>query len=478
MALKTAQEYVESLRQMKPRVFVYGEKVDSVVDHPLLQPAVNTLALTYQMAQDPQYEELITATSNLTGQKINRFNHLYLSPDDLVKKLDMVRVCAQKAGCILRCMTGEALNGILVGSYDIDRKHGTNYYQRFLKFARYMQENDLVCAQGLTDPKGDRSLRPYQQADPDLFLRVVDKRSDGIVVRGAKEHITGAAASHEIYVMPSRMLTEKDKDYAVAFAVPADVEGLTHIVNPTFKDAARKDDRPFSSRHSTIESLLIFDDVFVPWERVFMCGEWDAMDSMLFAFTTTHRHSRCGCSAGLTDILCGACSLVAKYNGLDKAPHIRDKLFELSATGETYYACGLAASVLAEKTPSGVYLPNTLHANVGKLWTAKLFHESTRLAIEIAGGLVDTVPSQSDWDNQELQPWIDKYLKGKADVPTEHRLRLFRLLQDMTVYGCGCYWLTISAVGAGSPQGAKLMILRETDFDFKEKLARNICGVP
>jgi len=477
MPLKTEQEYIESLRQMNPRVFVNGEKVSSVVDHPLLRPAVNTLALTYRMARDPQYEELMTATSNLTGQRINRFNHLYLRPDDLVKKLDMVRTCAQKAACILRCMTGEALNGIWVGAYDIDQKYGTDYFQRFLRFANYMQEKDLVCAQGLTDPKGNRSLRPHEQEDRDLFLRIVGRRSDGIIVRGAKEHITGAAASHEIFVMPSRVLTEMDKDYAVAFAIPADTEGLTHIVNPTFKHASQKGNLPLSSKYSTVESLLIFDDVFVPWERVFMCGEWDAISSMLFAFATTHRHSRCGCSAGVTDILCGASSLAAKYNGLEKVSHIKEKLIELSASAETYYACGIAASVLAKKTASGVYLPNTLYSNVGKLWTAKLFHDSTRLAIEVAGGLVDTVPSEDDWNNEELQYWINKYLKGKASTATEDRLSVFRLLQDITVCGCSCYWLTISAVGAGSPQGAKLMILRETDLKFKENLVKDICRI-
>jgi len=444
----------------------------------LLRPAVNTFVLTYEMAQDPAYRDLMTTTSPLTGETINRFNHVYSSPDDLVKKLEMVRICSQKALCILRCMGGEALNGIAVGTYAIDRQKGTNYYERFLRFAKHFQEDDLICAQALTDVKGDRSLRPYQQADADLFVRIVDRRSDGIVVRGAKDHITGAAASHYIFAMPSRSLTEKDKDYAVAFVVPCDVKGLTHIVSTTLKSAELQGDRPASSQYSTVESLLIFDDVFVPWENVFMCGEWDAMDPMLASFATTHRHSRCACSSGVTDILTGASSLIAKYNGLEKVSHIKDKLIELSSIAETYYACAMTSSVLAVKTEAGYYSPSTLYANVGKLWTAKLFHESVRLVQEIAGGLIDTVPSVSDWDNPELNPMLDKYLKGRAEVPTEHRLRLFRLLQDLTTYGIACYWLTLSAVGAGSPQGAKIMIQRETDYSAKEKLAKKLAGIP
>ncbi|MGA3086898.1 MAG: 4-hydroxyphenylacetate 3-hydroxylase N-terminal domain-containing protein, partial [Thermodesulfobacteriota bacterium] len=362
MALKSPEEYISSLRQMKPRIFVQGKKVESVVDHPLLRPAVNTFCLTYEMAQDPKYRELMTTTSHLTGEIINRFNHIYLSPDDLVKKLEMVRTCSQKALCILRCMGGEALNGIAVGTFAIDKKKGTNYYQRFVRFAKHFQEEDLICAQALTDVKGDRSLRPFQQADPDLFVRIVDRRSDGIVVRGAKDHITGAAASHYIFAMPSRTLTEKDKDYAVAFVVPCDVEGLTHIVSPTLKTPDLQEDRPASSKYSTVESMLIFDDVFVPWENVFMCGEWDAMEPMLLSFATTHRHSRCACSSGVTDILTGASSLIAKYNGLEKVSHIRDKLIELSAAAETYYASGLISSILATKTESGYYSPSILHA--------------------------------------------------------------------------------------------------------------------
>ncbi len=478
MALKSPEEYISSLRQMKPRIFVQGKKVESVVDHPLLRPAVNTFCLTYEMAQDPEYRELMTTTSHLTGDLINRFNHLYLSPDDLVKKLEMVRTCSQKALCILRCMGGEALNGIAVGTFAIDKKKGTNYYQRFARFAKHFQEDDLICAQALTDVKGDRSLRPFQQADPDLFVKIVDQRSDGIIVRGAKDHITGAAASHYIFAMPSRTLTEKDKDYAVAFVVPCDVKGLTHIVSPTLKTPDLKEDRPASSKYSTVESMLIFDDVFVPWENVFMCGEWDAMEPMLLSFATTHRHSRCACSSGVTDILTGASSLIAKYNGLEKVSHIRDKLIELSAAAETYYACGLTSSILATKTESGYYSPDMLQANVGKLWTSKLFHESVKMVQEIAGGLIDTVPSISDWRNPELQPFLEKYLKGKADVPTEYRLRLFRLLQDLTTYGIACYWLTLSAVGAGSPQGAKIMIQRETDYGFKEGLAKALAGIP
>ncbi len=311
-----------------------------------------------------------------------------------------------------------------------------------------------------------------------MFVRIVAERPDGIIVRGAKDHISGAVASHYVFAMPSRMLTKNDQDYAVAFVVPSDAEGLTHVVNTTLKNSQHQDDHPVSSKYSSVESLLIFNDVFVPWENVFMCREWDAMDAMLFSFATTHRHSRCACSSGVTDLLTGASSLIARYNGLEKKGHIKDKLTELSTISETYYSCGLASSILATKTASGYYMPNMLYANVGKTWTAKLFHESVRLVQEIAGGLIDTVPSVSDCNNPELSSFIDKYLRGKADIPTEYRLKLFRMLQDMTTYGTACYWLSVSAVGAGSLEGAKIMVSRETDFASLERLAKELGDIP
>lgn len=479
MALATARDYVERLKKLRPNAYIYGQKVEDVAAHPLLAPAVNTMKLTFDMALDPRHEEMITARSHLTGSVVNRFNHICMEREDLIRKCNMVRHGSWRTGCILRCTGGEALNSLFVATYELDKHYGTEYHRRFLKFARHFQENDLVGAQGMTDCKGDRSKRPTEQDHPDYFVRVVKKTEDGIIVRGAKDHISIAPIVDEIFVMPSRaMRSPEEKDYAVAFAVPPDAEGLVHIVNTTFKEPGQEEDYPFCAKFGSCESLLVFNDVFVPWERVFMCGEYEVQPRMLFAFSTTHRHSRCACSSGVTDIMAGAASLIAKYNGVDKVSHVKEKLAHLITQSEAYYACGIAASALAERTPSGVWMPSILYSNVGKVLTIEGFHESLRILQDLAGGLTQTVPSSKDYENPVLRGYIDKYLKGRSDVPTEHRMRLFRFLRDLCTRGSVGFWSTVSATGAGGLAGAKLMIAREVDMSHREKLVRELAGLP
>ena len=479
MALVTPEEYMERLRKLKPKAYIYGEQVGSVAEHPLLMPVVNTLKLTYEMAQEPEYKDLITARSHLTGDYVNRFNHIIMEKEDLIRKCAMVRQSSWKTGCILRCTGGEALNSLYVTTYELDKQYNTKYHQRFLEFAKYFQENDLVGAQAMTDCKGDRSKRPLEQDHPDYFVRMVKKTKDGIIVRGAKNLISIAPVADEIFVMPSRaMRTPEEKDYAIAFAVPPDADGLVHIVNTTLKEPSQEQDYPFCSKHGSCESMLIFDDVFVPWERVFMCGEYEVQPKMLYAFATTHRHSRCACSSGITDIIAGAASIAAKYNGLDKVAHIRQKIAHLITQSESYYACGIAASALAEQTASGVWMPSILYSNVGKVLTIEGFHESLRILQDLAGGLTQTVPSSKDYENPQVKAYLDKYLKGRSDVSADYRLRLYRFLRDLTTRGACGFWTVVSATGAGGLAGAELMIRREVDLRHRENLVKVLADIP
>ena len=207
MALKSGQEYTESLRSMKPVVYFAGERIESVADHPLTRPHVNAAAMTYDMALDPLCEDLVTATSHLSGKKISRFTHIPQNTDDLIRKVKMLRAIAQRTGtCFQRCVGMDALISLYGVTFEMDQKKGTQYHQRFLDFLRHVQVKDLMSDGAMTDPKGDRSLAPSKQPDPDMFLHVVEKRADGIVVRGAKAHHTGAVNSHEIIVMPTQAM--------------------------------------------------------------------------------------------------------------------------------------------------------------------------------------------------------------------------------------------------------------------------------
>ncbi|MHB8156939.1 MAG: 4-hydroxyphenylacetate 3-hydroxylase family protein [Desulfocucumaceae bacterium] len=481
MALKTAGEYLESLRKLDIKVWMFGEQVIDFVDHPIIRPSINSVAKTYELAHSDGYSDLMTATSSLGGQKINRFAHLHQSTGDLVKKVKMQRLMGQKtAACFQRCVGMDAINAIDSVTFEMDQKLGTGYNERFRLYVRYIQENDLVVDGAMTDPKGDRSLRPSQQPDPDMYLRVVAENSDGIVVRGAKAHQTGALNSHEICIMPTITMTEEDKDYAVSFALPSDAPGIFYIYGRQSCDTRKLEGSLIdvgNARYGGQEALVIFEDVFVPWERVFMCREYQYSGAMVERFAGYHRQSYGGCKVGVGDVLIGAAAQMADYSGTARASHVKDKLIEMVHLNETLYSCGIACSCQGHRTPSGTYLIDLLLANVCKQNVTRFPYEISRLAEDIAGGLMVTMPSEKDLRHPKIGPYIDKYLKGVASVPTEHRMRMLRLIENLTL-GCAAVgYRTESMHGAGSPQAQRLVIARQANLEHKKKLARVISGI-
>jgi len=475
------EEYLDSLRRLQRKVYVFGEPVDNVVDHPLIRPSINAVAKTYELAARPEYRELMTATSNLTGRPVNRFTHLHQSPEDLMKKVQMLRLLGQKTACCFqRCVGFDAFNAVDSVTKEMDDQLGTAYHRRFRAFLTQVQEKDLVVDGAMTDPKGDRSKKPSQQADPDLYLRVVARHRDGITVRGAKVHQTGALSSHEILVMPTAALGEGDRDYAVCFALPSDSPGIIYVYGRQASDTRKLEGGTLdvgNCRYGGHEALIIFDDVFVPWERVFMCGEYQFAGTLVERFAGYHRQSYGGCKVGMGDVLIGAAALAAEYNGTAQASHIKEKLIEMIHLNETLYACGLACSALGRPTASGTYLIDLLLANVCKQNVTRFPYEIARLAEDIAGGLMVTMPSEKDLRHPEIGKYIEKYLQGAAGVPTEHRLRILRLIENLTIGAGAVAYRTESMHGAGSPQAQRIMIARQADLEHKKKLARVIAGL-
>ncbi len=480
MPMKTPQEYIDSLRKLNLSVYMFGKKLENVVDDPILRPSLNAVALTYSMALNPAYEEIMTATSHLTGKKINRFTHIHQSVDDLVKKSKMGRLLGAHTGCCFqRCVGMDAMNALSMTTYDIDAKYKTEYNKRFLKFLAYVQENDLVCDGAMTDPKGDRSLPPHKQADPDLFLRVVEERKDGIVVRGAKAHQTGAVNSHEVIVMPTISMKEEDKDYAVSFAVPSDTEGISYIVGRQSCDTRKVEECRIDQGNVIFgghEALMVFDNVFVPWERVFMFKEYDFAGQLVEQFASYHRQSY-ACKAGVGDVLIGATQTIAEYNGAEKASHVKDKIIEMNHLNETIYCGCIACAAEGHKEPSGTYYVDPLLANVHKQNVTRFPYEIARLAQDIAGGLMVTLPSESDLRSAEIGKWMEKYFAGKSDIPVENRMRILRLIENLTLGTAAVGYLTESMHGAGSPQAQRIMIARLVNMKGKQKNAKKLCGI-
>ncbi len=479
LPLKTGKEYVESIRKMKSEVYANGIRLEELVDHPLIRPHVNAAAMTYELAHYPEYEDLMTAKSHLTREKINRFTHIHQSTEDLVKKVKMLRLLGQHTGtCFQRCVGLDAMNALYIITFDIDKKKGTPYHERFRKFLINVQRNDLMCDGAMTDPKGDRSLSPCNQADPDLYLRIVEEREGGLIVRGAKAHQTGAVNSHEIIVMPTAALNEADKKYAVSFAMPSDSEGIMYIFGRQTNDSRKLEDGDIDKGNINYgfvggEALVIFEDVFVPKERVFMCGEFDFSGSLVETFASFHRQNYGGCKVGLSDVLIGATSAMAEYNGVANASHVRDKITEMVHLAESLYCGSIACSSEGQKTPSGAYYVNPLLANIVKQNVTRNIYEICRLSHDISGGVLATLPYEKDLKDPKIGKYLEKYLKGVATCPTENRIRMARLIENMT----GGTSLVESMHGAGSPQAQRIMIFRRANLDRKKKLALRISGI-
>lgn len=481
MSLMTGEQYIESIKKLNMQIYMFGEKIDSPVDHPILRPSLNSVKATYDLAQMPEYEDLMTVKSTITGEKINRFTHIHHSQDDLIRKIKMQRLLGQKtASCFQRCVGLDAFNSVYSTVYELDKAHGTNYFETFLKYMKYVQENDLTVDGAMTDPKGDRSLSPSRQEDPDLYLRVVERREDGIVVRGAKAHQTGMCNSHEVLVMPTIALSPEDKDYAVAFSVPVDTEGIIMIIGRQSCDTRKLEGSEIdvgNSEFGGVEALVVFEDVFVPNDRIFLNGETEFVGMLVERFAGYHRSSYGGCKVGVGDVLIGASALAADYNGVKNASHIKDKLIEMTHLNETLYSCGIACSAEGSKTESGNYMIDLLLANVCKQNVTRFPYEIARLAEDIAGGLMVTAPSEKDLKDPYIGKYIKKYLVGSKEVSVENRLRILRLLENMTLGTTAVGYKTESMHGAGSPQAQRIMIARQGNIEAKKSLAKDIAKI-
>lgn len=475
--MRTSKEYIEKLDSMNQTVYMYGEKVKPTRD-PRIRAGINVISLTYDLPHDPRYEEVLTARSHLTGETINRFTHVHQSTDDLVKKVNMTRLyCQQTGGCIQRCMGIDAMNALSVVTYNMDQELGTDYHKRFNDYLAYVQENDMTMNGAMTDVKGDRSLRPHQQPDPDLYLHVVERQADGIIVKGAKAHNTAAPYAEDLIVMPTRAMVEEDADYAVSFAIPADAPGIKLICRATAPGDRPLFEKPLSSQWGVVDSMTIFDGVFVPWERVFMCGEWQYAGQLAALFANYHRHSYTGCKPAMSDLLIGGTALIAEYNGVARASHIRQKLTDMIMVAEMVYACGMAASMRGTQQPSGTYLPDTIYSNIGKYYAGTNLHHEYELAQDIAGGLLATMPSEKDYLSEETGEYLKKYLAGAAGVSVEQRLRCFRLLEDMTTSRYGAFMLVASVHGGGSPEAERIAVLQNYDLESRKEMARRLAGI-
>lgn len=476
--IETSEDYLNSLRGRKLKVYLFGGLVEEIVDHPLIRPSINAVAETYDLAE--REPELASATSHLTGERVNRFVHITMNRDDVVLQNKMQRRLGQLTGtCFQRCVGVDAINALYSTTFEIDEKHGTAYHERLKKFVADVQTKNLVIGGAMTDVKGDRSLAPYEQADPDLFVHVVERTDEGVYVSGAKAHQTGCLNSHWLVVMPTMRLTENDRPYAIVGAIPVEADGITYIYGRQSCDTRSMEGSEIdvgNAFYSGQEAMIILDRVYIPNELIFMEGETEFASMLVERFTTYHRRSYV-CKSGLGDVIIGAAAQIAEYNGVEKASHIKDKLVEMTHLNETIYATGIASSYQSKPTKSGAYINDEMLSNVCKHHVTKMPYEISRLAQDLAGGLMVTMPSERDYRSEEVGHLLEKYLKGRADVSTEHRMRILRLIENMTMGRNAVGYLTESMHGAGSPQAQRIQIARQMQLEFKKQLAKELAGI-
>lgn len=473
--MRTSEEYRKDLYKLKPNVYVGGKKVSR--DSPELRGGINVISKTFDLVDNPEFKDLLTARSSITGKRINRFTHINQSADDLMKKQEMTRkICRLVGGCIQRCMGCDAINGLSIATFAADMSHGTDYHKRFMEYVKEFQERDLVAACAQTDVKGDRSKRPHQQDDPDMYVRVVEKRRDGIIVRGAKNCITMAAVADEIIVVPTRAMTPEDKDYSIAFAVPADAEGVKIVARTSRLRAPAELEMP-QAEIGDDENMIIFDNVFVPWDRVFLCGENVEATMAAHLFALFHRHSYTGCKPAVTDVIMGFGALIADYNGVYDRHNIREKLVELAATAELVYSAGIASAVHGTKTPAGTFMPNEIYANVGRRHAGLNYYKELETLAELAGGLPAALPFAEDFLNSEIGPYIKKYIKRRSDVPAENVYRCLFGISNILCSSLGGVMAVAGVHGGGSPVMEDIAIWRSYDFEEKKKIAKYLSGI-
>ncbi len=481
MAVKTYEEYFDRIKKLKRNVYVKGEKVDRT-EYEGLRGAFRTIRETYDCSNDPRYMDLCRTKSHLNGEEISRFTHIHQSIEDLLKKQRMTRVlCHRTGGCIQRCMGIDAMNALSVVTHEMDQILKTDCNRNFLKYLAYWQEEDITANCAQTDTKGHRLKRPHEQDDPDLYVRIVESRPDGIVVRGAKVDNTAAPVSDEIIVIPTRFMTDKDSAYAVAFAVPADLDGVKMLVRPANHHKRTHLPAPIAEIGDG-ESFTIFDDVFVPRERVFMDGKGDPRQTpfagfLALLFAHYHRHSYTGCKPAVSEILASAAALVSEYNGIEGVDHVKDKISHLIGTAELVFAAGQVSAYRAERSSSGTFIPDEILTNAGRRLAGEEIYNEFKVVADLAGGLCATMPFEEEFFSKETGPLANKYMMRNPKISAEDQHRCFRGIENLVVSELATVNQVAGLHGGGSPQMETIAMMSRYDLEPLKNIARYLFGI-
>jgi len=472
--LMSGEEYRESLRRYSPTVYLDGARVDSVADEPRLAPGIAAVGVTYDFAKVERHRPLMVAEEQSSSASVNRFLHINRSSRDLLDKLEAVRLVCQRVGCAQRYLSQDALNAIHQATHLMDAELGGGLHQRFSAYLHRVQAEDLTLGVAMTDAKGDRSKRPHHQTNNNAYVHIRERRTDGIVISGTKAIVTGAPYMHELLVMPGRNMVEEDAEFAVCCAVPVDATGLTVITRPAGRPG--EDSAVFSGRYGQSTGVCVFEDVFVPWQNVFMAGEWQQAQFLTRAYACHHRHSCIGARAGFGDLLIGAALMMAEANGLDAGGnnYLRERMVELIKIVEGFFACGVASSTYGVPDASGCAEPERIFANVGKLLLSTQIYDMQRIAHDVSGGLIVALPGPDEDHNPATAAHLEELWQGRDDISPARRRDVARFLGDITASDTAGWYSLISLHGGGSPAATGMEIYRSYPLEDKVALVEGL----
>jgi len=476
MGIRTVEEYKESLRDGR-RVYIRGEKVEDITKHPILGVTCDTIAAGYELtaSKDPAVRDIFVAPHPETGEPVNRYFITPRNKEDLANRTKMIQRSIELIGGLPfgKDIGTDCLNAAFVTAGQMGKPE---YQKNALNFLEHLRKNDLHTCGAVTCVKGDRSKEPSKQKHPDYYLHVVDKNKDGIVVKGAKIHITSAATANEIIVVPTRQMREDESDYAVSFAIPANTKGITFICR---SGRGAWSDHEFHADHPVrelTEAMIVFDNVFVPWERVFMCGEWQFSMLMAYTFATFHRFTAISYKVPAVEVMAGCAVAMAKYNGLYNVGHIKDKLADIAAYVETLRALANAAA----QNPimyGDIAVPNPLIANMAKLHFASKYHAFIELIQDIGGGILATAPDKKDWENPDIHDYLEHYLGGSEKYSTLDRLKMIHETMRHVCSHESAFHEVTTVHAEGSMAAQKMMILVESPLKRYETMAKAAAGI-
>ena len=476
MGIMTKEQYHESLKELNPVVYVGGKRLENAAFSPYLRTSLNNMSLGYEWANDPKYKDLVTYDSELAGEKISFWNNVMTCPEDCLRFVKVINTFCSKYLCAMCMITGQA--AMWAATWDIDQAKGTNYHKRFKEFYKSVQQKDQRFTMGVMDPKGDRKQPPSKQEHSETYLRIVEKRKDGIVIRGAKAHTTSAPIAHWFIGTPCRALDVEDADCALAFACPIDEKGLSFIMRPAAGPLERKEyESPVSGKIGFVECLSIFDNVFIPWERVFMCGEWEHTDKFIQYFGANVRLAKGACVAARTELIAGVTSAVADYNGVAGANHVKGKVTDMIIDSQIGYGCATAAATLAKMHPSGICFPDVMVGNAGLYNTRLRYVHHLGVMHEIAGGIVTTMPGEKDFTSEEYGEMVQKIMAGKNGTSPEERYRMLHMIQDFTASHMAGYMVSNAICAGGTPETNRVECFRNYDIKQRYNQAKVLANI-